>query len=683
MKRNRRILAGGLAVAVLVVLGAASWSAWAAERDTTSRLPKSSAALGQRALECELAGRDVERAACLREALTATPDDPAVHWQLGEVRRQDKWVSPADAAKAAENDPRLAEYRRRRDAAGPNVADQTALALWCRKNRLDDQQRVHWIAVLQLQPNNSDAIRGLGLFAARGHMVTASQVAELTSQRRAVAKAMDMWRPLVTQWRRAVEQHEAAVPESVRKKIAGIATPSEMVSLEAAIWRQVGAKRQNRVYREMLLAMMPALGDNPQPAAAESLARYAAFASTEDVREAAIEGLKRHSLEHYVPLLLSGLRSPIEAAMQCTLTADGDLVTSYSVFQEGALANVSASLMIAPTCTPLDSVNLVVTPGTGTVAGATNDPGRMADAFARARADAAQLPAQTANAKAANDLSAAANYQWNVQNSRRQAVQNAAALQQAVERTNATIAQQNAAIIKALAGATGKKVGDQPMDWWTWWWQDYNDMYNVSGETQDGKPYKPEYGCHERIEYAGSVPAYSSIRNVGEGAVTFVPPHSCFAPGTKVWTLVGLRPIETIKAGDSVLAQDADRGELAYKPVLAVTVREPGSRVRVGLAGETIIATPSHPFWVAGKGWRMTKQLEIGDRIRTTSGSVPIESVEELEADPTNQTSAHNLIVADFASYFVGERGFLVHDNSPRRPTASLLPGLAARAAGE
>ena len=38
---------------------------------------------------------------------------------------------------------------------------------------------------------------------------------------------------------------------------------------------------------------------------------------------------------------------------------------------------------------------------------------------------------------------------------------------------------------------------------------------------------------------------------------------------------------------------------------------------------------------------------------------------------------AYNLIVADFDSYFVGDRGILVHDNTPRRPTAAILPGLA------
>ncbi len=41
---------------------------------------------------------------------------------------------------------------------------------------------------------------------------------------------------------------------------------------------------------------------------------------------------------------------------------------------------------------------------------------------------------------------------------------------------------------------------------------------------------------------------------------------------------------------------------------------------------------------------------------------------------------AYNLIVADFDSYFVGVAGILVHDNTPRRPTAALVPGLIVQA---
>ena len=59
----------------------------------------------------------------------------------------------------------------------------------------------------------------------------------------------------------------------------------------------------------------------------------------------------------------------------------------------------------------------------------------------------------------------------------------------------------------------------------------------------------------------------------GEWVYVSMAPCSCFAPGTKVWTMTGRRPIEGIKIGDCVLAQDVESGELAYKPVLGVTIR--------------------------------------------------------------------------------------------------------------
>ena len=116
-----------------------------------------------------------------------------------------------------------------------------------------------------------------------------------------------------------------------------------------------------------------------------------------------------------------------------------------------------------------------------------------------------------------------------------------------------------------------------------------------------------------------------------------------------------------------MLAQDVDSGELAYKPVLAVTIREPTPRIKIRLGSDTITATLGHPFWVAGQGWRMTKQLEVGSRLHTLSGAAPVEAIEKLPVDPSYDGLAYNLVVADFDNYFVGEKAILVHDNTPRQ----------------
>ena len=54
------------------------------------------------------------------------------------------------------------------------------------------------------------------------------------------------------------------------------------------------------------------------------------------------------------------------------------------------------------------------------------------------------------------------------------------------------------------------------------------------------------------------------------------------------------------------------------------------------------------------------------------SGALVVDSVKELPSPPV----VHNLIVEGFHTYFVGEKGMLVHDITYRQPTRALVPGL-------
>ena len=148
-------------------------------------------------------------------------------------------------------------------------------------------------------------------------------------------------------------------------------------------------------------------------------------------------------------------------------------------------------------------------------------------------------------------------------------------------------------------------------------------------------------------------------------------PMSCFLAGTPVRTEMGTVPIESIRPGDRVLAQDQDTGELTYKVVLTTTLRPPAKMLRIQAGGESIATTLGHPFWVSGHGWRMAKQLKAGDLLHGLGGAAPIESIADAGED-----QAHNLVVDDFNTYFVGQAGLLVHDNEFRKPTRAIVPGL-------
>jgi hypothetical protein len=67
----------------------------------------------------------------------------------------------------------------------------------------------------------------------------------------------------------------------------------------------------------------------------------------------------------------------------------------------------------------------------------------------------------------------------------------------------------------------------------------------------------------------------------------------------------------------------------------------------------------------------MAKQLRTDQRLHGLQGSWPLRGT-----DTVPDAEAYNLVVDGFHTYFVGSHGLLVHDNSIRRPTTAVLPGL-------
>ena len=67
----------------------------------------------------------------------------------------------------------------------------------------------------------------------------------------------------------------------------------------------------------------------------------------------------------------------------------------------------------------------------------------------------------------------------------------------------------------------------------------------------------------------------------------------------------------------------------------------------------------------------MAKQLVVGQQVHSLDGG---QTVRDINFAPPAE--AYNLVVEDFATYFVGHAGILVHDNTYRRPTTALTPGL-------
>ncbi len=210
-----------------------------------------------------------------------------------------------------------------------------------------------------------------------------------------------------------------------------------------------------------------------------------------------------------------------------------------------------------------------------------------------------------------------------------------------VETTNTQITELNGRVLPMLNTITGLNLGIEPEQWKAWWTDQLGYVYlSSSPETK---------------------PTYTDVV-VGMSKFT----QACFTAGTLVSTMDGPRTIESIQVGDRVLAQDTTTGLLAFQPVLAVHHNKPSPTLRMDLDGETIVATGIHRFWKAGKGWTMARDLKLGDRIRVIGGVAPVKSIEPAATEPV-----YNLEVAESRDFFVGNKGFLVHDYSFVQPVMS------------
>ena len=81
-----------------------------------------------------------------------------------------------------------------------------------------------------------------------------------------------------------------------------------------------------------------------------------------------------------------------------------------------------------------------------------------------------------------------------------------------------------------------------------------------------------------------------------------------FVAGTLVTTEDGQEPIEEIEVGDKVLSEDETTGKVAVKTVTETYINENRFElIHIGVNGETISATPTHPFYVDKLGWTLAK----------------------------------------------------------------------------
>lgn len=179
--------------------------------------------------------------------------------------------------------------------------------------------------------------------------------------------------------------------------------------------------------------------------------------------------------------------------------------------------------------------------------------------------------------------------------------------------------------------------------------------------------------------FKGASALGKKIPGLGRGAVHVPEPHvapNCFAAGTPVVGVDGPRPIETIAAGDLVLARDPETGETSFRRVARTFATADRDVVDVGVARadgvrEDFVVTTEHPFFVVGRGFVKANDLSPGDRIATSTGD---ERIVRLFSLP-ERTTVFNFEVEYAHTYFVGATQAWVHnDCGPPSPALKGSP---------
>ncbi|MFO1323087.1 MAG: RHS repeat-associated core domain-containing protein [Burkholderiales bacterium] len=155
-------------------------------------------------------------------------------------------------------------------------------------------------------------------------------------------------------------------------------------------------------------------------------------------------------------------------------------------------------------------------------------------------------------------------------------------------------------------------------------------------------------------------------------------PCNSFSPDTLVHTAEGVKPIDQVRLGESVLSLAEWKGETSYQPVAdIVTSNREQLLVRLTLDdGETITATGGHPLHTPD-GWRAAQLLLAGGQLdlKGRDGETRRATIVAVEHE-RKTVRVFNLEVANTHTFFVGEEGVLAHNGRANggAPPSSFQP---------
>jgi len=527
------------------------------------------------ALHREVYGDADDREQLLREALAKEPNLAAANWHLGRVKEKGRWIDFKTAAAAAQTNPLLGEYRRRREQIEDTVAGHLSLADWCGAEDLAEQERAHLWRVVELSPNHPEARRRLGHIQLNGQWLTAQERREEFERLVAARQALAKWRPEMREIVRGLNRRGQAHREAAEQKLRAIDDPSAIRAMEEVICPL--GEQASQLVVEVIATM-----DEHQ--ASLALARHAVFSPHASVRGSACEALKQRRPSDFVPALLAELQTPVATRSQIYRGRGGSLVCRQVLARE---SQDHRDLAVLET-----EYQRIARVG-----------GDRNETLARALADVRQT---------------------------------ALVRQAELSRENAQTMAMNRRVMHALEESTGQVLPPTPQNWWQWW-NDENEVFVPSDKPIRQHYQRDEVALVDRVPQQPATGDSGGATTGGQVSApsTTMPRYDCLAAGTKVWTDLGAVAIEEIRVGDRVLSQDPETGELAYKPVIGTTIRPAGRLVRIEAGQDAITTSGGHLYWTSGNGWQKARDLASGAELHSVRGSVRISRVSKAELAPT------------------------------------------------
>ena len=575
----------------------------------------------QQVLQTEAGGAAVDRRFSLGEFEALSP---AARWHVGQLKHQGTWLN-FEELDGAQQPPQLQRYREQRSKAQSGGEGHRGLALWCQSQKLDAQATAHWHAVLTFSPNDAQARKALNHTWIDGHWFSLDERQHVAEASQRIEAEWTKWMPRL---QKIVDNIASPSIERTKRGLAAlekIEDPAAISSLEITC---------RQLPDDHALPFVQAIGRIQSKTACLACCRIAMERQGEPAGEMALKQVKAYPQEVYVPELLGLLREPTQTEIEYQFNAKGELLIHRALFSETMnekqVVRLQRLVRVNAPVSHIQKISATASLMTSGYNGLSSIHGLFADG---------STPAEIA----ADEIAAS-----------QDALESQTQFEQSLQQSNAELKQSSQRIYGVLTQTTGQSLAETPEAWWDWWRE-------ANVRTASRKPLR--HSAYSQVDEARV--------QVSGALVGSFQARSCLISGTLVQTQSGLRPIDLIQVGDLVLSQNVESGELCLKPVLQTTVRPPLSTLRIVTEAGEIQATAGHRWFVSGKGWLMTKELQADMLLHNAKATTRIVN---MIADPLEQET-FNLVVDELHTYFVGPERVLSYDNSELQPTLRAVPG--------